>query len=806
MSDSNLYNNQPLRTHKRLGDVINGYNTYIDNLEKHSNQFIPKKGSSPGSPTTYVPKYQYFHFQRSPSGVDTTSLGSILAESFTKYLASWAPKTTTNTTNSWITSLGNIQLTLKETEQKYVSANKQSGVNVASTDTTTNVINVLANPKDVLQLKFGGTSNAPTIDVSSIFTDNGVVPQYIDSCIANITLTTMTTSNIVPTGSYSITNKVLQSSTTPSSTTPSSTTPSSNSDSVSTRAEHRYICHDITTFFKPDISGYYQFEIGSGKNTYVVMWIGDIAVAEYTYANSTLNQTTNTIQLYADKNNFQYIRMQVFVYTPAYQDNTSPVFSLDITNAKNPILTSTGSPFYSCSDVISNNTINYLPTLLYAAFVTNSPTTYKLGEFHCYSQLNSSNKITNKELLNLYLILSVYKFNAQNGVYDTYENTTQYGQLPNGIYYTPVQNGPESKPYAFSLYRIVSDPRLGKTFQIDTQVDDTGEYEMKLLPDSFIEKSDSYAMYERYYPTPTQIANAVKTDKLKSGLPEECKTLCNASDKCNYFFNFDLNKGNAQSSMCYVDNENAKPSFNQINPSISEAQNIETGSSNLYIRNNQFSSKVQEECKLTGKDGKTLIRLEPINQTAEYGSSFPYSNYYIDSADTITDPTSIGVCVPKKKINKINNCFNKVLTTDTKYLTDGSIVGGDTSCDFTSNEGFENQEPILTDAIENTKQQGISYVQRQEREFGRTMDTISHNYHTLNKQKLPEYDAARKKLYQDGSYDMLEKNKMSFIGKAHLNVAQQNIEDNNAMYVTQNLSYILGILTILILVVLAIIM
>ena len=156
-------------------------------------------------------------------------------------------------------------------------------------------------------------------------------------------------------------------------------------------------------------------------------------------------------------------------------------------------------------------------------------------------------------------------------------------------------------------------------------------------------------MYERYYPTPTQIANAVKTDKLKSGLPEECKTLCNDSDKCNYFFNFDLNKGNAQSSMCYVDSENAKPSFNQINPSISEAQNIETGSSNLYIRNNQFSSKVQEECKLTGKDGKTLIRLEPINQTAEYGSSFPYSNYYIDSADTITEPTSIGVCASKKK-------------------------------------------------------------------------------------------------------------------------------------------------------------
>jgi hypothetical protein len=798
MSDSNLYNNQPLRTHKRLGDVINSYNTYIDNLEKKSNQFIHKKGSSPGSPTTYVPKYQYFHFQQSPSGVDTISLGSLLAEPFTKYIVSWTPKTATNTTNSWITTLGNIQLTLKEKEQKYILSNKKSGVNVASTDIFTKVINVLEDPEDVLKSKLGASSTSTsTIDIASIFTNTGVVPQYIDSCIANISVATMIKSNIVPTGSYSITNKVLQNSTTPSTASP---------ESVSTRSQNRYICYDITTFFKPDTSGFYQFNIGSGKNTYVMMWIGDVAVAEYTYANSTLNQTINTIKLYADKNTFQYLRLHVFVYTPAYQDTTQPVFSLDVTNVKSPISTFNESPFYSCSDVISNNTINYLPTLLYAAFVTNSPTTYKLGEFHCYSQLNGSNEITSKELFNLYFIISVYKFNAQNGVYNTDNNTTQYGQLPNGIYYTPVQNGPESKPYAFSLYRIVSDPRLGKTFQIDAQIDDNGEYEMKPLPDSFVEKSDTYAMYQQYYPTQTQISNAVKTDKLKSGVSEECKTLCNNSDNCNYFFSFDLNNGNTQGSMCYVDSENATPTFNQINPIISETQNIETGSSNLYIRNNQFSSKVQEVCKLTGKDGKTLIQLEPIIQTSEYGSSFPYSKYYIDDADTITDPTSIGVCASKKKINKINNCFKDVLTKGTYYLRDGNVKGGDSSCDFTSDEGFENKDAILTDAIENTQQQGIDYIQGQEREFGRTMDTISQNYHTLNKQKLPEYDAARKKLYQDGSYDMLEKNKMTIIGKSRLNAAQQNIEDNNAMYVTQNLSYILGILTILILVVLAIIM
>lgn len=797
MLDSNLYNNQPLRTHKRLGEVINGYNTYIDNLEKNSKQFIPKKGSSPGSPTTYQPKYQYYHFQHSPTGVDTTGLGRTLAEPFATYLPSWAPKTVTNTTNSWIGTLGNIQQTLQEKDQEYVAQNKQTGVNMVSSDIITNVPDVYTNPKNVLKTKFGiTTSSSSDIPISSIFTGSTVVPQYIDSCIANLPVSSMVTSNIVPTSSYSITNSILS----------NTQSPSSSPVSANTNAQNRYVCHDITTYFKPDVSGYYQFQISSGPNTHVLTWLGNVAVAEYTYANSILNQTTKNLQIYADKNTYTFLRMQVFVYTPAYQDTTQPVFSLDITNVKSPTLSSSGSPFYSCSITQSSTLANYLPTLLYASFVTDSPSTYNLGEFHCYSQLNGSNEIAYTEVMTLYLILSVYKFNTQNGVYDTYENITQYGQLPNGIYYTPVQNGPQSLPYAYSMYRIVSDPRMGNTFQIDTQLNDNGEYEMKKLPDSFLDKSGTYTMYERYYPTEQQIQNAVQTDKMTSGLSEECKTLCNNSDDCNYFFSFALNKGNTQGNMCYLDNNTSEPAFNQINPSISDAQNIETGSSNLYIKNNQFSSKVQQECKLTGKDGKTLIELEPVVQTIAYGSSFPYSNYYIDQSDTIIEPTSIGVCASKKKIKQINNCFQDVLTKGANYLTDGSIVGGDSSCDFTGSEGFNNQDAILTDAIENTQQQGISYVQQQEREFGRIMDNISQNYHTLNTNMLPEYDASRKKLYKNGSYDLLEKDKLTFIGSPRLNVAQQNIEDNNAMYVTQNLSYILGILTILILVVLAIIM
>jgi len=804
MADSNLYINQSLRTHKRLGDVINGYNSYIDNIEKDSKQFIPKKGSSPDSPIEYQPKYQYFHFQLSPSGVDTTSTGRLLTDPFTKYLPSWAPKTATNTTNSWIITLGNIQQALQEKDHNYISNNQESGVNVASTDIMTNIIDVYANPEGVLRANIGlppaSITPPASINPSSVFLNNSVSPTYINSCIANISARLQITPNIIPTNSYSITNRILATSQSPSQSQPT----------VIIKSQNRYVCHDITTYFKPTVSGYYQFMMGSGSNTYVVVWIGDIAVADYTYANSTLNQNTPQTTMYFDQSAYTFVRMQVFVYTPAYLDVTTPVFSLDVTNASTPELSSTGSPFYSCQQVISNNATVYFPSLLYAAFVTNSPETYKLGEFRCYSLLNGRNEISPIELYKLFSLIKAYKFNSQNGVYDIYDNIAQYGELPNGINYTPVQDGPTSLPFAYSIYRIVSDPRMGKTFQIDTQQDQFNEYEMKVLPNSFIEKSDTYTMYERYYPTTDQIQNAIQTGNLKSGLPEACQRLCNNSADCKYFYSFALNKGNTQGNMCYVGNNNDNPSFNQINPSISETQNIETGSSDLYIRNNQFSIKVQEECKLTGKDGKALIQLEPIVQTTTYGSSFPYSKYYIDQTDTITDPTSIGICASKKKINKLNNCFNSVLTKNLNYFSDGTIEGTD-SCDFTSTpasitEGYENQNVIVTNAIDNTQQQGISYVQQQEREFGRIMDNISNNYSTIHTGLIPKYDAARNKLYQGGSYDVLEKGKLAFVGKPRLNAVQQNIEDNNAMYVKQNLSFILGILTIVILLVLIAIM
>jgi hypothetical protein len=501
--------------------------------------------------------------------------------------------------------------------------------------------------------------------------------------------------------------------------------------------------------------------------------------------------------------------MQVYHYTPESDYMVSkpipkPVFALNITYLKNDGSISTDqpkeSPFFSC--ISPDNKGTYLPTLLYTAFVSNSPNTYKLGEMQCYNQLNSDNSITYTELMKLYQIIHTYKFLAMNGAYNSFEGSDQFGELPNGIYYTPTYNGINTLPYAYSLYRINADIRMGNTYQIDTQLNNNGQYEMKVLPKQFIQKDSKYTMYERYYPVSSQIQNAITTDKLQSGLPVECQKLCNQNENCNYFYSFALNKGDTQAQMCYIDQDNTEPSFNQINPNINDAENIQSGSSNLYIRNQQFSDNVQKICKTTGKIKSDFIQLEPIVNTNEYVSSFPFSNYYIDPDDKITEPESIGICSNKKKIKQFNNCFRDVLLKPTSYDSNGQYPDKST-CSFL--EGFDNND-IITDAIENTQQQGISYVQQQEAEFAHTMDTISKNYRELNKTLIPDYDTSRTKLYGTGLYDIKQKAQLSSIGNPIKTAAQQNIDDNNAMYVNQNLMFILAVLTIAVLLVLLVVM
>ena len=64
MDYSNFQDNKSLRTHKRLDDIINEYNGYIESLEKEQQSFnqVTSPSGAPGS-VEYKPQYKYYHFQ-----------------------------------------------------------------------------------------------------------------------------------------------------------------------------------------------------------------------------------------------------------------------------------------------------------------------------------------------------------------------------------------------------------------------------------------------------------------------------------------------------------------------------------------------------------------------------------------------------------------------------------------------------------------------------------------------------------------------------------------------------------------------
>lgn len=794
--DSNLINNDPLRTNTRLGNIINEYNSYLEELEKDNKNY--RKSSTPGQPD-FVPKYNYYHFQLSPEGIDSTNLGCIVNNPFSNYLPKWSKYQETNTTNSWFITLGDIQKKIKQSDMQHFNLKKKSGIMIEKYILKSPLYSVDKYPDYIYSVNTNipvSQSEMPAkkdeIQLKTIFQNTSTLENYMDTCIATkgdfeYLHTTLPTTN------NNFNQSILK---------------DTNSSSLEQAFCKKFV---ITSYVYPNKSGYYSFSYENDPNTYIVAWLGDVSFGEYTYQNSSLNIKTNTSILYLTSDKPQLLRVHIYKYISSeiasniQTDGTNvnlvdPYFKISFSfkgdTPGNSVLSPTpsipieGNLFYSC---LKNNK-PFLFTLIYAAFVSYSPQSYKLGKFLCYSLLNKDNDIEYSDQLSLYEILSVFKFPAQKGIYEVYQKDFQLGTLPNGVKYTLYFDGVGSLPYCYNIYRLNTDPRMGNTYQIDTVANSNNQYEMKELPSKYMSQGKSYTLFEQYYPDAEELKNAITTNGLVDGLPKECEDICNKNDDCNYYYSFVLENSNGKTDMCFIDSKKSQPDFNQINPNVSKTQNIENRTSNLFIRNNEFSEIVKKQCSQESKSNEELINLQPIIQTTQYKTSFPYSNYYI-SDKKIDNIEDIGTCGPKKKLNKINNCFKSVLSIPGEYTSDGSFLGNNEECMF--KEGFT----IDTDAIENTQNQGISYVQLQEQKFKSINDKISDNYQEI-KDKISQYKKDDNEFIKQGVYDKLLYDKLVYVGKPIKNVEEKKISDNNSLFLSQNLLFVLGVLTVLILLVL----
>lgn len=730
-----IQKNDSMYTYDRLSKFVKNYKAYTNNI-------ISKHGGTDDA------IYKYYHFEISPKGIVTDSIGRLPSKFLTNI--PWSSLTTLNSTNAWLLNLGklNSEMLVQERENiqklpitrgllfKAVAFNTNlysENANTFSSNGPALVNAFTPLSKDVYQIQAGTSTSFNNIQQALGLTAGQSITKLYSKVLVNPNFTLMG-------------------------------------------------C-EWNGFFKPKQMGGYKFTIRA-QNAYFFVWIGDKAVCEYTPQNSDLNNANPSISIDIINDKYFPIRIQYFTNVTAQSIISPNDFSIDVEYYTNTQRQKVNISEYLYT--IQNGT--YIPPLIYCAFVSTSPENYAAGKMQCFSVVNSiTNPNINKQnLLSFYQVINQYKFDLQNGKYDTGSgDMLEYGQLPNNIFYTPVSGDSDSMPNVFSIYRIGTDLRMGKTFQIDTSTTN-GVYNMKMFDSNatppILSYASSYHEYANYYPN-VQPNGSVAGATPQSG--EQCKESCNTNSNCNHYFAY-LSNGIPQ---CSLNTDNSTPNYNQLNPKNSS---IDTGSAALFVRNFQFT---EPTCgKIDGTQESDLIKIKTVEATDNYSASFPYSNYFWlpDDVKTVND---IGIC-GDNQYKKLTNDAASILYKNATYFADGSWKP--------SREGFEQPKSEFTDAIADT-QNAIQQNLQREQIYANKMANINKNYDSLANTKIPQYIKTRQVLDGNADYDY-SGHELSYINNIPPKTIQQKtIDDNNELLVKDNLLYMLGSVTAATLLVLAIV-
>lgn len=725
-----------LYTYDRLSNFVKNYKAYINN---NTNNVDGKT----------VDKFVYYHFDISPNGIQSTSIGRLPSDAFTS-IFSWKPFVNTNTTNAWLLNLGktNTRILQSENERiKQLSVQPGLAFNTIGMNPTNYSFDFSTFETNMFSIfnQFDTTSNTVTSLKSGVATS-------FDTLQDAFQISDMAELDTLYSNALS--------------------------------SQNTFIGCEWKGFFKPPQMGNYRITVNSSDKLYFV-WIGNVSVCEYTPYNTNINDGNPYVDMNVVNDSYIPIRIQYYNNISANSITKSINFSLKIEHMLNNTIQQI--PTNQCFYTIDAG--NYIKPILYCAFVSTSPETYAQGKLQCYSLLRSirDTSIATSDLIQLYTTIKKYKQQVYQNTYDYSPDGTiiNFGQLPNNIFYTPVQDSPSSLPLVFSIYRIDSDLRMGHTYQINTKINN-GSYDMRMIDPnanpSVIQYGSTYHEYSDYYPE-VGASGMVSGSTNQTG--EQCKESCTALDNCNHYYVY-TSQGKEQ---CVVDTLNSMPTYNQIRPATS---NIDQGSAALFIRNYQF---VEPTCsKIPGMSDKDeIIRIKTVDATDNYSASFPFANYNIlpDQIKTVKD---IGIC-GDNKFKHLTNDAASILYKDATYYADGSWSP--------NKEGFEQQDSKYTDAIDDT-QNAIQVNLAHEQNYAIKMGNINKNYNSLTNDKLPKYKKSKQVLEDNPIYDY-NGHELSYFNNIPPNtIEQQVIDDNNELYVKDYLMYILGLITVVILLVFAI--
>lgn len=713
-----------LFTYDRLKNFVSGYSEYVDR-KKEEEKFNESKN------------YKYYHFEESPDGVSMYNLGRFGRALF-QNIPGWS-SISKNSIEAWKMNLANLLGRYKKKEME-IMKEKSTESNTKGLPYIINCYKSNDGGFNIDKLLYVATQKNDDLCLDGETTDwNGGV--YVNP----------------PPGMQS---------------------------------SEDYICTVNWYGLLYCEPGNYKLEcIGNNCDSYI--WLGNDAVAEYTSDNSSINKNSQVKNFFVSSEKYIPIRIQCIIEL-SNATNYSLNINLSKTTISNDQEGSEGSEgivtALSIGDFLYHFDIQ--PLVLYCAFVSENQKDFEDNKFRCYtmfevSKINGVDEINinteEQQLVPFYNAIRDNLKDIQRGMYD-YNNSGRrtWGQLPDsGLQYTQFEG--TDPAFCYSIYRIDSDIRMGKTFQIEDKLDTNAAYKFlqfnDKLSESIIEYANSYREKPGFYPN----TNMLKDDTY-SGISDsdrlQCKNECNESGNCRYYFSYTSN----EKPKCIIGTNSELPYYNRNHP-VNTQHPVDKNSSSLFLRNYQIASSPQTDCEFGTISGTGQI---PVETTSDYSDSFKFSNYIIGNSE-ISDAQKIGLCGDEEYIKKKNDAYD-ILYNNFTYYKDGTF----TPAESTVQESFI-PDSKKTSGINDTGD-AIRANLKNEKIYAGKMEKINKNYETI-KHKVPEYEKLRQTMIDEPKYDHAGNELLYFRNKLLPDVRKKRVMDNNELYVNSQLLFTLGTVT-----------
>jgi len=763
-------------TNDRVNDHSKRYKEYVKKIEG---------GTSDGSPA-----YQYYKFATSPDAIMLMEIGRCLSRDILALKSAsdshvlWKPMSGVNTPEGWKMQIGQKLSEMKRGDMGLSSA-YNSNIKTTNPGLKCRITLISSNP-DEKDNEYVSNLTELGITSNSVFLDASVDRQY-DKSVAWI-------------DRFSSSSKIsFETETTDFSNYKSLFTIPSDKPDLNKHA----VGIEWSGFFKPTVLGEYKFTISSGSG-YCLLWIGNKAICEYIRENADINIQTNPFTIVVSEERYYPIRIQYYADSDNSPKNPR-LFSFTITN------TSTLSQLDLKTCLYTINDGSYLPKLVYCAFVSRSLENFRYGKFDCYTMDMENESKADCDKFYEFMNSQKYNFAKKQYDYDKVSGVMQYGTLKDGNTYTDVSvaNNPNSMPVVFSINRVDSDIRMGKAFQIKTQKQIVGgvqiPYEMIAMDIKF-NKGSSYDVLPNYYP-----------DNPASGAPvtgpNECKKKCNDLPDCNFYYTYKSNNV----PRCLVGTTDKNPTFTQIRPIGPDAlTSVDENTSTLNIRT--FNFPKVEGC---GANAVFVNSEQDVKNTVDYTNSFAYSNYTLASTP-ITTHKAVGKCADSEFLGLENEARN-ILYSKTKYQSGGEYLHPDGSmrrANYPSSddrnfwdsiklqpEGMRNRlegmDTKNTQAVLDT-QDAIAAVKAKDVRFAATQIGINKNLYDLSNNDIPLYLEQRTKMNNNVNSDLSGNVLLYFRNQRIPTLREQTAFDANESGFMQNSLYVLGTMTAVSLLILAV--